>query len=132
MYNFFKKNKFQILRFLISGSLASLINYLVYTIIYLSFKNIILASLLGYLIGLIISFILSKIWVFKDKTRLKISKSFLIFITIYFIGGLEMSLVINLLIDVLDSYRKAWIFGAIIAALNNYLGSRYLLFKGRS
>ena len=35
------------------------------------FKNIVIASFFGYLIGILFSYILAKIWVFQNKSRQK-------------------------------------------------------------
>ncbi len=129
MNKIFQANKYQILRFFISGSIATLINFLVFNSFYLIFKNIIIASLFGYSSGLLSSFVFAKIWVFRDNSQKKIVKSFFIFCLIYFLGGLEMSLVIIFLNQLIDKYKIAWLIGAVIGALNNYLGSKYFLFK---
>lgn len=129
MYKFFKKNNLQILRFIISGVVASLANYLVYVSCYLAIKNIVLASISGYLIGLLVSFVFAKIWVFKNRLKEPIIKSFPLFCLIYFLGGIEMFCIIVFLNQLIDNYRIAWLFGAIVGASNNYLGSKYILFK---
>ncbi len=129
MNNIFQANKYQIFRFFISGLIATFINFLVFNSFYLFFKNIIFASLSGYSAGLLTSFIFAKIWVFRDKSQKKIIKSFFIFCFIYFLGGLEMSLIIIFLSRLIDNYKIAWLLGAFIGALNNYLGSKYFLFK---
>ena len=129
MDKLFKENKYQIFRFIISGLIASCINFLVFNSFYLILQNIIIASFLGYSTGLSLSFILAKIWVFKDNSKKRIFKSFFIFCLIYILGGLEMSLIIFFLNQLVGNYKLAWLFGAFIAALNNYLGSKYFLFK---
>ena len=48
---------------------------------------------------------------------------------IYFLGGIEMSLVILFINQLIDNYKIAWLFGAVIGSINNYLGSKYLSFK---
>ena len=122
-------NKYQIFRFFISGLISTFINFLVFNSFYLIFKNIIFASLLGYSTGLLTSFIFAKIWVFRVNSQKQIIKSFFIFCLIYSLGGLEMSLIIILLSRLIDNYKIAWLFGAFIGALNNYLGLKYFLFK---
>ena len=124
-----QENKHQIFRFIISGLIATSINFLAYNSFYLIFKNIIFASLIGYSAGLFISFVLSKIWVFRDDSKKSIVKSFFIFCLIYFLGGLEMSLIIIFLNQLISDHNVSWLFGAFIGALNNFLGSKYLLFK---
>ncbi len=129
MKKFSKENKQQIFRFIISGSIATGINFLVFNLFYLIFENIILASLSGYSTGLFASFLLAKIWVFRDNSKKSVFKSFFIFCLIYFLGGLEMSLIIIFLNQFVGNHKVAWLVGATIGALNNFLGSKYFLFN---
>ena len=129
MYKFFKRNNKEIFRFLISGLIASIFNFISYRAIYLIFKNILFASISGYCIGILISFIFGKLWVFKNSNGQPLVKSFSLFCLIYFLGGIEMSLVILFINQLIDNYKIAWLFGAVIGSINNYLGSKYLSFK---
>ena len=128
-YRFVKKNNLQIFKFIVSGVIASGINFLVYNSIYLIFKNLVIASFCGYFIGIIFSYALAKIWVFRNRSRQNLLKSFPTFCLIYCLGAIEMSFVIVLLNQFLNNYRIAWLFGAFIGALNNYLGVKYFLFR---
>ena len=129
MYKFFKRNNKQIFRFLVSGIIASSFNFISYRTLYLIFKNILFASIFGYCIGILVSFIFAKSWVFKNISSQPLLKSFSSFCLIYILGGIEMSLVIVFLNNLLDDYKIAWLFGALIGSLNNYLGSKYISFK---
>ena len=112
-----------------SGVIASSLNFLSYQTLYLIFKNILFASITGYCIGIVISFIFAKLWVFNNSFRKPLIKSFSLFCLIYIFGGLEMSLVIFFINRLIENYKISWLFGAFIGTLNNYLGSKYLLFK---
>ena len=129
MYKFFKRNYKQLLRFLVSGLIASSFNFLSYRALYLIFKNILFASISGYLVGILVSFIFAKLWVFRNSSSKPLLKSFSLFCLIYFLGGIEMSLVIVFINSVIENYKIAWVFGAFIGSLNNYLGSKYFSFK---
>ena len=129
MYKFLKRNNQQILKFIVSGVIASSFNFISYRAIYLIFNNILFASISGYSIGLVVSFIFAKSWVFKKSSIQPLVKSLFLFCLIYFFGGIEMSLVILFLNRLIDNYEIAWLFGALIGSINNYLGSKYLLFK---
>ena len=129
MYKFLKINNQQILRFCVSGLIASIFNFISYRSLYLILKNILLASIFGYCVGIIFSFICSKYWVFKNSSSQTIVKSFSLFCLIYVFGGIEMSLVIIFINRLIDNYKIAWLFGALIGSINNYLGSKYLSFK---
>ena len=129
MYKYIKKSNLQFLRFIISGAIASIFNYVIYISTYFIFKNLIIASLSGYVVGILVSFIFAKIWVFKNSLKKPIINSFILFSFIYFLGGLEMSFTIIFLNQYIGNHKIAWFFGALIGSLNNYFGSKYFLFR---
>ena len=129
MYKFLKRNNQQLLKFFISGVIASSLNFISYWAFYMIFRNIFFASISGYCVGILFSFIFAKLWVFKNNSRRPLVKSFSLFCLIYFFGGIEMTLVIVSIYRLIENYKIAWLFGALIGSLNNYLGSKYLLFK---
>ena len=129
LYNYFKQNNKQIFKFFVSGVIAASFNFISYRSLYLLLKNIFFASISGYCVGIIVSFIFAKSWVFKKSSSQPLLKSFYLFCLIYFLGGIEMSLVIVFLNRLIDNYEIAWLFGAFIGTLNNYLGSKYFSFK---
>ena len=92
-------------------------------------NNILFASIAGYSIGILASFIFAKLWVFKNSASQSIVKSFSLFCLIYLFGGIEMSLVIVFLNGLIENYKISWVFGAFVGSLNNFLGSKYFLFK---
>ena len=128
-YKFFKINNQQILRFIVSGVIASFLNFISYRSLYLIFNNILFASISGYCIGILVSFIFAKSWVFKNSNTQPLVKSLSLFCLVYFLGGIEMSLVIYFINQLINNYKIAWFFGALIGSINNYLGSKYLSFK---
>ena len=129
LYKYLKQNNQQIFKFFASGVIASSCNFISYRSLYLILNNIFFASMSGYCIGLIVSFIFAKSWVFKKSASQPLLKSFFLFCLIYFVGGIEMSLVIFFFNRLIENYKIAWLFGAFIATLNNYLGSKYISFK---
>ena len=129
MYKFFKRNNKKIFRFLVSGIVASSLNFISYRALYLIFRNILFASMSGYCIGILVSFVLAKSWVFKGNSSYPLLKSFSLFCFIYILGGIEMSLVIIFLNKLIENYKIAWVFGAFIGSLNNFLGAKYFSFK---
>ncbi|MBO8207228.1 GtrA family protein [Prochlorococcus marinus XMU1406] len=129
MYKFIKTNNFQIIKFVITGFLASILNFIIFSLLYFVYKNIVFASFLGYSAGILISFIFAKIWVFSSASKQPLIKSFSIFCLIYFLGAIEMSFVIYLVNLITKNYKIAWFFGAFVASLNNFLGSKYFSFR---
>ena len=126
---FLRIKKSRLFRFLVSGVIASSINFLVYRTLYILFNKILFASICGYFVGLLVSFLFAKLWVFQDRSKDSIIKSFSLFCLIYFFGGLEMTLVIFFFNQLFNNYKIAWFVGAFIGSMNNYLGSKYISFR---
>ena len=129
MYKFLRTNNLQIIKFAITGILASCLNFIIYNLFYYFYKNIVIASFIGYASGIFVSFILAKIWVFRTKSNKPLVKSFSIFCLIYFLGAIEMSLIIYWINSLTSNYKVAWFFGVFVSSLNNFLGSKYLTFR---
>ena len=129
MIRFLKKNNKQLFRFFVTGILASSVNFILYKSLYLFSRNILIASICGYCSGIIVSFIFAKSWGFRKNSNKHLLKSIALFCLIYFIGGMEMSLVIVFINRMIENYEISWLFGAFIGTINNYLGSKYLAFK---
>ena len=128
MIRFLKKNKIQIFKFGLVGIGSTFLNFCIYSIVYYLTLKINLASFIGYGCGLLNSFYFSDNWVFTRSINKKTKYTLFLFFVIYFIGGLEMTLVINVVDQLIRNHKIAWICGAFIAAINNYFCSKYLLF----
>ena len=116
-------------RFAIIGIVSNILNFTFYTLIFLIFSNIVVSSVVGYSLGVLSSYYFGKVWVFESEQVFKLSEMFK-FMVIYIIGGLGMTLIIIWLNQDLNiDYQVSWIGGAIFAIINNYLGSKYIVFK---
>ncbi len=118
----------QFLRFTFVGFQSTLINYLFYIFIFKLSSNLLLASLIGYISGIFNSFIFGKKWVFRSLETIN-STVIMKFATVYLIGCLMMTLIINLLSKWGFEYRLAWCLGITYSILNNFLGSKYFVFN---
>ena len=119
-------------RFVIIGVVSNILSFTFYTLIFLIFSNIVVSSVAGYSIGVLSSYYFGKVWVFESEQVFKLSEMFK-FMVIYIIGGLGMTLIIIWLNQDLNiDYQVSWIGGAIFAIINNYLGSKYIVFKRKS
>ena len=118
----------QFSRFIIIGFLSTFINYLFYLLCFRFSSNILLSSSIGYSSGILNSYMFGKKWVFKSKKNSSIY-SILKFLFVYLIGGIVMTLIINFLFNNGIEYRLAWCFGISYSILNNFLGSKYLVFN---
>tara|TARA_B100000674_G_C37861898_1_gene925194 strand:+ start:118 stop:513 length:396 start_codon:yes stop_codon:yes gene_type:complete len=126
---YLKKNKLQIIKFILVGLTSAVISFGTYSLIYIFTSRINIASFLGYVAGMSNSFLFARNWVFINSRKIRIDKALVIFCLIYIVGGLEMTIVVYCVDLLIENYKIAWFIGAIIAACSNYLGSKYLLFK---
>ena len=119
-------------RFIVVGIVSNVLNFLAYVFLYKIGIVIWIASIAGYIAGLVNSLYFGKTWVFNQGKIFNIQE-IIKFVFIYGFGGLGMVFIINFLDNrtVLE-YRTIWFFGATYAFLNNYLGSKIFVFsKGR-
>lgn len=128
MFKFnFTQNSF--IRYLLIGLLSNTLNFSTYIVIFLIYENIILASILGYTLGLTASFYFGKTWAFKSLQNFQLFE-LIKFLVVYLIGGLGMAFMTFYLNQNLGiEYKLSWIGGALFAIVNNYLGSKYIVFK---
>ena len=116
-------------RFVLMGVLSNALNFVVYYALINTNVNLSFSAILGYVAGLICSYHLGRVWVFGQRFDIN-SKSILFFGIVYFLGSVWMTGIINLLVNHLSiDYKISWIFGAGTAAINNYLGMRFLAFR---
>jgi len=117
------------LRFSIIGVVSNIINFILYSLVYLMSFNIIVSSLIGYSVGILCSYYFARFWVFQLNNNFRFAEM-IKFISVYIIGGLSMTFIIFCLNHYLNiDYRVSWIGGALFAIMNNYLGSKHLVFK---
>jgi putative flippase GtrA len=117
------------LRFSIIGVVSNIINFILYSLVYLMSFNIIVSSLVGYSVGILCSYYFARFWVFQLNNNFRFVEM-IKFISVYIIGGLSMTFIIFCLNHYLNiDYRVSWIGGALFAIMNNYLGSKHLVFK---
>jgi putative flippase GtrA len=121
--------KQDIQRFLLMGLLSNAINFVVYYVLININVNLSFSAILGYVTGLICSYHLCRVWVFGQRFEINF-KSILFFGIVYLLGSFWMTGIIILMVNYLSiDYKISWIFGAGTAAVNNYLGMRFLAFR---
>lgn len=121
----------ELVRFLVVGVGSNLLNFFAYFLVHALGAPLVAASVAGYLAGLLNSYYFGRSWVFDAEDRIG-RLAILHFTVVYAVGGIGMSVIIEMLdrTQGLD-YRVSWVFGAVFAFTNNFLGSKWLVFKDR-
>ena len=121
----------ELARFLVAGVGSNLLNFFVYLLAHASGVPLAAASVAGYLAGLLNSYYFGRSWVFDAGDRIG-RLAIIHFAVVYAIGGIGMSVIIETLDRTQGwDYRVSWFFGAVFAFANNFMGSKWLVFKGR-
>ena len=125
---FDKLLKITFVKFAFVGVLSTIINFVVYyfNIILLN-TSVTLGAFIGYLAGLLCSFVLGKNWVFL-KHELSMSSTFLKFVGVYSIG-LGLHTILTTSFNTILDYKIAWLLGTTTSTATNFLGSKYVVFK---
>lgn len=158
MKNFIEKHKkliMEILRFLLVGGIATVIDFGIYELCrFLLFKgmndtlNLVLATTFGFIFGNIVNYILSIIFVFKGAKEDKKTQTlgaFLVFTLIGVIGlGIKVGVQTggNYLMGLMfETDKSFWIWfidtfvygvATLIVLIWNYVGRKLLIFKGET
>ena len=116
-------------RFLVIGITSNFINFFVYYFFIFFDVNLSISSLAGYLAGVVCSYHFGRVWVFDYKFKVT-PKSIILFILVYILGSIWMTGTINILVVNFGfDFKLSWIFGAGIAAVNNFIGMKFLAFQ---
>lgn len=120
----------ELLRFLFVGVGSTVINFVVYFLVYSIGVSLFAAAVAGYSVGLFFSYYFGRIWVFGH--RFDVGKENVIrFLSVYAVGGLGMSIIIEVLVRTMGlDYRVSWFIGAVFAVINNFVGLKWLVFNG--
>jgi len=123
--------KGRILKFLVSGTLAAFVEYVVfYTLVTLLYPNvIIIANIVSFLCGLLLSFTMNKVWVFNSKSIIKdvFFRYFAVAMINLVLGTLLIGFLVNS-IGILPLISKVLVM-LLIAANNFLIFSRFIFNK---
>ena len=121
----------QIINFLIVGGIATLIDWLLYFILYNYVKlSPLLANIISYSISTLYSYIISVKFVFNVNKNNSKKKNFIIFVTLSIIGLLLSEGLIYLMVNVFDLHKMlAKVISTIIVMFFNFVSKKYFLEK---
>ncbi|TSC91518.1 MAG: Uncharacterized protein CEN90_316 [Parcubacteria group bacterium Licking1014_17] len=125
-----KNNQFT--RFIVVGSLSTVINYgLFFLLLQIFSVNYYLATVVGYVSGLVFGYLLNRRWTFQPVIKRRATE--LILYTGVYISSLVLSVVV---LGVLVKFGLhpliANIFGICFSTLSNFFGLKYLIFNHAS
>ena len=121
----------RIIRFLISGGLATGVNlFALYILIHVIGMWYLTASIIAFFVGFIASFTLQKVWTFKDHGRDVMGKQLVIYLLIILVNlGFNTGLVY-----IFVEYAKFWplvaqALASLVIAFEGFFAYRMLVFR---
>jgi putative flippase GtrA len=122
----------ELIKFLVVGLFSNTINYMVCLILKISGYSLVMATSVGYVSGLSLSYYFGRVWVFNVRHNIR-GSSLLRFLLVYAVGGMGMVSIIAFLDRVSTwNFTLIWIIGAVFAVSTNFIFSKWFTFaKGR-
>jgi putative flippase GtrA len=131
--SFIKKYlQYSVCRYIVAGSISTCIDFSVYRVLLLYTGYINISKLFGLCAGILISYFINKIWTFGIKKYY--AKSIIYFIFLYIISNITNIIVNRSILYIIGINKEIYIMFAFccaagIAAIMNYIGMKYFVFK---
>ena len=121
----------QIINFLIVGGIATIMDWVLYFVLYNYVKlSPLLANIISYTISTLYSYIVSVKYVFNVNKKNSKKKNFIIFVTLSVIGLLLSEGLIYLMVNILNMHKMlAKIISTAIVMFFNFVSKKYFLEK---
>ena len=127
MVNLNKFDKKEILKFLIGGGTAVIVDFLTYKIFMILGIERTIAKTLSFICGSIVGFIINKYWTFKSS-KFEI-KEILKYIVLYIVTAFINSQVNKYILLLFESEMFAFLCATGVSTILNFLGQKFLIFK---
>lgn len=119
----------QLLRFLVSGSCAVLVDYGTYLLFQRLGLEISLAKVLSYICGAIVGFVINKLWTFERGESAQTVTEILKYALVYGISALLNAAVNQLVLGITGIAILGFLCATGVSMVFNFLGMRLFVFK---
>ena len=116
------------IKFISVGLLNTLVTYITFYLLLSLGINYKVAATVGYILGILNSYIWNKYWTFKSKKTIKVE--FAKFIIVYLFSYIVNIITLTIFVEIFDMIPEIGeIFGISLATIISYLGLKYYSFK---
>lgn len=120
----------EILKFLVGGGSAVLVDSVTYYVMTQLGVEIWLAKTISYILGAAVGFVINKLWTFESK---KFSKAEIIkYILLYACSAFMNSLINSLVLAIFGNAVFAFLCATGFSTVMNYLGQKFFVFTKKS
>lgn len=127
MNRFFSKfNIREMLKFLVGGGSAVIVDFIVYKVLLSSGGDVVWSKGFSYVSGAIVGFIINKLWTFQSKgfSKREIGR----YILLYIISALLNAGINKMVLHVVDITIVAFLFATGASTVLNFLGQKFFVF----
>ena len=129
MENLNKINKQEVLKFLVGGGTAVLVDFLTYKLFMLIGMERTIAKTLSFICGSIVGFIINKYWTFKSS-KFQINE-ILKYSILYIVTAFINSQVNKYTLMLFNSELFAFLCATGVSTILNFLGQKFLIFRNK-
>ncbi|MBR4639200.1 MAG: GtrA family protein [Butyrivibrio sp.] len=117
----------EILKFLVGGGSAVLVDYLTYRLFLHIGLNISLSKSISYVLGAAVGFVINKLWTFESKgfSKIEIVK----YIILYACSALANTVVNRVILWILAIQVVAFLCATGVSTIINFLGQKFFVFR---
>ena len=117
----------EILKFLVGGGSAVLVDYLTYRLFLHQGLNLTLAKSISYVLGAAVGFVINKLWTFESKgfSKAEIFR----YILLYACSALANTAVNRVVLWILPVQVIAFLCATGVSTIMNFLGQKFFVFR---
>lgn len=117
----------RLIKFAVTGIAGSILDFLAFNLVLLLSGNPVISRGVGYVFGTLWAFFVNRSWVFNSKNGIS---SLVPFLLLYGSSGLVAVAIQSLLAT--SGIFLAYLISLLVASVMNFLGMRFLVFRGSS
>ena len=127
------KRAFKLIRYLISGGTAALVNFTtLFILVQFIYMHYLSASILAFVVSIAVSFAMQKFWTFRDKLVHDIHMQFSRYVVVISSSLLINTTLVYLMVEKLHTwYLLAQVIATLIIAVINFFAYRHFVFEER-
>lgn len=118
----------RLVKFAVTGIAGTILDFLAFNLVLLLTGNPVLARGVGYVFGTLWAFFVNRSWVFKSQNGIS---SIIPFLLVYGSSGF-VAVAIQSFLNASSGVFIGYLISLMVASVMNFLGMRFLVFRGSS
>lgn len=117
----------EVLRFLVGGGTAVVVDFCIYRLLLLFLWNMDIAKMISFICGAGVGFIINKFWTFERKQF--VIKEVLKYVVLYTCTGVINAIVNRCTLSIINIQIIGFLVATGVSTVLNFLGQKYVVFE---